>query len=110
MASQPSGHWKGRRGKSREPSHITREELGNMEVRLAKVELKLIDGKKKLKELDMHLEELSAGMDEFHGEAQGVLNTAIDKLASGNETTLHSLDDELATMKEENRASKEELD
>lgn len=34
--------------------------------------------------------ELLAGMDEFPGGVQGTLNTAINELANGNETTRHS--------------------
>lgn len=83
------------RDKSREPSsHIARQELGDIEVRLAKVKLKLIDGDEKFEELDLHLDELSAGM-----EVQGALNAAIDKFSSGKETTRHSLEEELTTVK-----------
>lgn len=65
MISQPSVHRKKGRDKSREPSHIVREKLGDIEIRLAKMKLKLIDGEEKFEELDLHLDELSTSMEEF---------------------------------------------
>ncbi|KAF2298294.1 hypothetical protein GH714_021421 [Hevea brasiliensis] len=53
-----------RRGKSRDPSRA-REELGDLETRLAKIELHLIDGDEKVEELDTRIEELDGGMEEF---------------------------------------------
>ncbi|KAF2315572.1 hypothetical protein GH714_040081 [Hevea brasiliensis] len=59
------------RGKSREPNEV-REQLGDFETQVAKVELHLIDGednfKEKFEELDTRIEELDQGVEEFHEE------------------------------------------
>ncbi|KAF2325026.1 hypothetical protein GH714_022327 [Hevea brasiliensis] len=59
-----------RRGKSRDPSRA-REELGDLETRLAKIELHLIDGDEKVEELDTRIEELDRGMEEFRERCKG---------------------------------------
>lgn len=81
-----------------------------MDTRLAKIELKLIDGDEKIEEFEEHLEELSAGMDELRDEVQGALNATIDKLAGKGETTRHVMAEELVAIREENRGLREELD
>lgn len=52
---QPFTKKKGVRGKSREPSRAS-SELEDLKMRMAKVELKLIDGEEKFEEIDLHLE------------------------------------------------------
>lgn len=97
------------RSKSREPSQL-RSELGDVETRLAKVELKLVDEEEKFEEMEAHLEGLDERVEEFRGEVQGALNAAIDKLASEGETVRHTLGEEMAALKEENRTLREELE
>ncbi|KAF2298293.1 hypothetical protein GH714_021419 [Hevea brasiliensis] len=98
-----------RRGKSRDPSRA-REELGDIETRLAKIELHLIDGDEKIEELDTRMEELDRGMDEFREEMQGALNQAIDKVMGEGESLKISFSNEVAALREENRFLREELD
>ncbi|KAJ9186377.1 hypothetical protein P3X46_001955 [Hevea brasiliensis] len=98
-----------RRGKSRDPSRA-REELGDLETRLAKVELHLIDGDEKIEELDTRMEELDRGMEEFREEMQGALNQAIDKIMGEGESLKISFSNEVAALREENRFLREELD
>lgn len=109
VVSQPAGQKKGSRVKSREPSRVA-SELGDVETRLAKVELKLLDVEEKFEEIDLHLEKFTSVADEFREEVQTALNGAIERLASNNEMTRHSLGEEVATLKEENRFLLEELD
>lgn len=63
MIEHGGGKRKGR-GKSKEPTRA-REELGDMETRLAKAELVLIKEKEKFEEIDTRIEELDYGMEEF---------------------------------------------
>ncbi|KAF2298297.1 hypothetical protein GH714_021427 [Hevea brasiliensis] len=98
-----------RRGKSRDPSRA-REELGDLETRLAKIELHLIDGDEKVEELDTRIEELDGGMEEFREEMQGALNQAIDKIMGEGESLKISFSNEVAALREENRFLREELD
>ncbi|KAF2289039.1 hypothetical protein GH714_024371 [Hevea brasiliensis] len=102
------GRRKGR-GKSREPSRA-REDLGDLEKHLAKVELHLIYGEEKFKEVDTHLVELDGRMEELQGDMQGALNAAIDKLASEGESLSLSHMGECAALRDENRSLKEQLD
>lgn len=53
---------------------------------------------------------LAAAAEEFREEVQTALNSAIEKLASDNETAHHTFGEEVATLKEENRYLREELD
>ncbi|KAF2282442.1 hypothetical protein GH714_044055 [Hevea brasiliensis] len=98
-----------RRGKSRDPSRA-REELGDLETRLAKIELHLIDGDEKVEELDTRIEELDGGMEEFREEMQGALNRAVDKIMGEGESLKISFSNEVAALREENRFLREELD
>ncbi|KAF2303628.1 hypothetical protein GH714_020352 [Hevea brasiliensis] len=100
---------KRRRGKSRDPSRA-REELGDFETRLAKVELHLIDRDEKIKELDTRMEELDRGMEEFREEMQGALNEAIDKIIGEGESLKFFFSDDVAALREEKRFLREELD
>ncbi|KAF2322418.1 hypothetical protein GH714_016832 [Hevea brasiliensis] len=97
------------RGKSREPSRA-REDLGDLEKRLAKVESHLIDEEEKFEEMDTHLVELDGRMEELQGDMQGALNTAIDKLASEGESLCLSQMGEYAALRDENKSLKEQLD
>lgn len=81
-----TGRKKSARGKSREPS-CARDELGDVDTRLAKIKLKLIDGNEKLEELKAHVEELDKNVEDFQDKLQGALNAAIDKLAKESEST-----------------------
>lgn len=90
-------HKKGR-SKSRDPSQL-RSELGDLEMRLTKVELKLVY-EEKFEKSEAHLEGLNERLEEFFREAQGVLNIEIDKLASERETVHYTLSEEMATLKE----------
>ncbi|KAF2311253.1 hypothetical protein GH714_021195 [Hevea brasiliensis] len=98
-----------RRGKSRDPSRA-REELGDLETWLAKVELHLINGDEKIEELDTRMEELDRGMEEFREEMQGALNQAIDKIMGEGESLKISFSNDVAALREENRFLREELD
>ncbi|KAF2282258.1 hypothetical protein GH714_043951 [Hevea brasiliensis] len=80
VVEHEGGRRKGR-GKSRDPSRA-REDLGDLERRLAKVELHLVDGEERFEEMDTRLVELDERMEELRGDMQGVLNAAFDKLAS----------------------------
>ncbi|KAF2282521.1 hypothetical protein GH714_044067 [Hevea brasiliensis] len=97
-----------RRGKSRDPSRA-REELGDLETRLAKIELHLIDGDEKVEELDTRIEELDGGMEEFREEMQGALNRAVKIMGEGESLKI-SFSNEVAALREENRFLREELD
>lgn len=88
---------KGARDKSRELAH-RRDELGQVDFRLAKIELKLVDDEERFEMLELHLEELNNGVHEFRGKVQGVLNAGIDKLASKGENMCHNLVEELAAV------------
>lgn len=72
MASHAAiGLKKIRRGKSHEPSRA-RDEFGDVDTRLAKIELKLIDGDDKLEELEAHVEELDRSDEEFGMRCKGL--------------------------------------
>ncbi|KAF2300466.1 hypothetical protein GH714_013660 [Hevea brasiliensis] len=81
MSVEHEGGRRKGRSKSREPSRA-REDLGDLEKHLARVELHLVDGEEKFEEMDTHLVELYGRIEEFQGEIQGALNVVIDKLAS----------------------------
>ncbi|KAF2321335.1 hypothetical protein GH714_040404 [Hevea brasiliensis] len=97
------------RGKSRDPSRA-REDLGDLERRLAKVELHLVDGEERFEEVDTRLMELDERMEELRGDMQGALNAAIDKLASEGESLRLSQMGEYAALRDENRSLKEQLE
>ncbi|KAF2317445.1 hypothetical protein GH714_022337 [Hevea brasiliensis] len=106
---QPKMRRRRRRGNSREPSRV-REDLGDLEKRLTKVELHLIDGEERFEEMDTRLVELDGRMEELQGDMQGALNAAIDKLASECESLRLSHMEECAALRDENRSLKEQLD
>ncbi|KAF2286313.1 hypothetical protein GH714_013750 [Hevea brasiliensis] len=108
VVEHEGGRRKGR-GKSKEPSRA-REDLGDLEKRLAKVELHLVDGEEKFEEMDTRLMELDGRMEELQGDMQGALNAAIDKLASEGESLRLSHMGEYAALRDENRSLKEQLD
>ncbi|KAF2291637.1 hypothetical protein GH714_027758 [Hevea brasiliensis] len=108
VVEHEGGRRKGR-GKSRDPSR-GREDLGDLEKRLAKVELHLVDGEERFEEVDTRLMELDERMEELRGDMQGTLNTAIDKLASEGESLRLSQMGEIAALRDENRSLKEQLE
>ncbi|KAF2303183.1 hypothetical protein GH714_014403 [Hevea brasiliensis] len=107
-AGKRGGRRKGR-GKSRDPSRA-REDLGDLEKRLAKVELHLVDGEERFEEVDTRLMELDERMEELRGDMQGALNAAFDKLASEGESLRLSQMGEIAALRDENRSLKEQLE
>ncbi|KAF2316222.1 hypothetical protein GH714_041563 [Hevea brasiliensis] len=96
-------------GNSRDPSHI-REEMGDLDMWLAKVELHIADGEEKLNEIDNWIEELDRRLDEFREEAKGTMNAAIDNLTSEGKSIRHALIEDIATLREENCFRREDLD
>ncbi|KAF2324527.1 hypothetical protein GH714_015056 [Hevea brasiliensis] len=102
VVEHEGGRRKGR-GKSRDPSRA-REDLGDLEKRLAKVELHLVDGEERFEEMDTRLMELDERMEELRGDMQGALNAAFDKLASEGESLRLSQMGEIAALRDENRA------
>ncbi|KAF2322154.1 hypothetical protein GH714_007932 [Hevea brasiliensis] len=80
VEGQAAGGRRKGRAKSRDPSQA-REEMGDVEARLAKVELHLINGDERFKELGYRLLELVEVMEETREEMQATLNETIDKLA-----------------------------
>ncbi|KAJ9153756.1 hypothetical protein P3X46_027164 [Hevea brasiliensis] len=102
------GRRKGR-GKSRESARAG-EKLGDMEIRLVRVERRVIENEGRFEEMDTHMEGLVVGIEEFCDEMQGDLNASIDKLASETETLRHSHTEEITNIREENRILREELD
>ncbi|XP_043809670.1 uncharacterized protein LOC122722623 [Manihot esculenta] len=108
VEEQGGGKRKGR-GKSREPTRA-REELGDLETRLAKVELVLIEEEEKFEEVDTRIEELGNGIEEFRKEMQGALDSAVDKLASEMGSLRHAHSEENAAIKEENHFLRAEMD
>ncbi|KAF2321025.1 hypothetical protein GH714_032843 [Hevea brasiliensis] len=109
MSVEHEGGRRKGRGKSREPSRA-REDLGDLEKCLAKVELHLVDGEEKFDEMDTRLVELDERMKELQGDMQGALNAAIDKLASEGESLCLSYMGEYTALRDENRSLKEQLD
>ncbi|KAF2322791.1 hypothetical protein GH714_030785 [Hevea brasiliensis] len=109
MSVEHKGGKRKGRGKSRETSRA-REDLGDLEKRLAKVELHLVDGEEKFKEMDTRLVELDGSMEELQGDMQGALNAAIDKLASEGESLRLSQMGKYVALRDENRSLKEQLD
>ncbi|KAF2314837.1 hypothetical protein GH714_036862 [Hevea brasiliensis] len=109
MSVEHEGGRRKGRGKSRELSRA-REDLGDLEKRLAKVELHLVEGEEKFEEMDTRLVELDGRMEELQGDMQGALNAAIDKLASEDESLCLSHMGECAALRDENRSLKEQLD
>ncbi|KAF2321311.1 hypothetical protein GH714_038573 [Hevea brasiliensis] len=110
----PGGEEQGRgrrkgRGKSRDPGRA-REELGDFEAHLAKVELHLIEGEEKFKQMDTHLEELDGKMEELCEELHGALDSAINKLASEGESFCLSHPNNYAVLRDENRSLREQVD
>ncbi|KAF2298378.1 hypothetical protein GH714_023384 [Hevea brasiliensis] len=108
VVEHDGGRRKGR-GKSRDPSRA-REDLGDLEKRLAKVELHLMDGEERFEEVDTRLMELDERMEELRGDMQGALNAAFDKLASEGESLRLSQMGEIAALRDENRSLKEQLE
>ncbi|KAJ9188183.1 hypothetical protein P3X46_003570 [Hevea brasiliensis] len=108
VVEHEGGRRKGR-GKSRDPSRA-REDLGDLEKRLAKVELHLVDGEERFEEVDTRLVELDERMEELRRDMQGALNAAIDKLASEGESLRLSQMGEIAALRDENRSLKEQLE
>ncbi|KAF2282408.1 hypothetical protein GH714_043985 [Hevea brasiliensis] len=108
VVEHEGGRRKGR-GKSRDPSRA-REDLGDLEKRLAKVELHLVDGEERFEEMDTRLMELDERMEELRGDMQGALNAAFDKLASEGESLRLSQMGEIAALRDENRSLKEQLE
>ncbi|KAF2288722.1 hypothetical protein GH714_011505 [Hevea brasiliensis] len=108
VVEHEGGRRKGR-GKSKDPSRA-REDLGDLERRLAKVELHLVDGEERFEEVDTRLMELDERMEELRGDMQGALNAAIDKLASEGESLRLSQMGEYAALRDENRSLKEQLE
>ncbi|KAF2324918.1 hypothetical protein GH714_021271 [Hevea brasiliensis] len=108
VVEHEGGRRKGR-GKSRDPSRA-REDLGDLEKRLAKVELHLVDGEERFEEVDTRLMELDERMEELRGDMQGALNAAFDKLASEGESLRLSQMGEIAALRDENRSLKEQLE
>ncbi|KAF2313713.1 hypothetical protein GH714_012837 [Hevea brasiliensis] len=108
VVEHEGGRRKGR-GKSRDPSRA-REDLGDLEKRLAKVELHLVDGEERFEEVDTRLMELDERTEELRGDMQGALNAAFDKLASEGESLRLSQMGEIAALRDENRSLKEQLE
>ncbi|KAF2285581.1 hypothetical protein GH714_005628 [Hevea brasiliensis] len=70
VEQQVAGARRKGRAKSRDPSRA-RDEMGDVETRLAKVELHLVNGDETFEELENRLLELVEGMDETRDELQG---------------------------------------
>lgn len=100
IEEQGGGKRKGR-GNSREPARA-REELGDMETCLAKVELVLNEEEEKFEKIDTCIEELSIGMEEF--------DFAVEKLASEAESLRHAQSEDNAAIREENCFLKAKMD
>ncbi|KAF2282498.1 hypothetical protein GH714_044021 [Hevea brasiliensis] len=102
VVEHEGGRRKGR-GKSRDPSRA-REDLGDLEKRLAKVELHLVDGEERSEEMDTRLMELDERMEELRGDMQGALNAAFDKLASEGARNAKEIDNFLWSLEQYFRA------
>lgn len=100
LTQQPTPCKKGIRDKLCDAA-CGREKLGDIDIRIANIKLMLINGEEKFKELDLHMKELSNGMDNFHDEVQIALNATIDKLANKGETMCLSLVEEIIKVREE---------
>ncbi|KAF2322157.1 hypothetical protein GH714_007989 [Hevea brasiliensis] len=109
VEGQAAGGRRKGRAKSRDPSQA-REEMGDVEARLAKVELHLINGDERFEELGYRLLELVEVMEETREEMQATLNETIDKLASDNEALKIAHTEEISATREENWLLKEEVD
>ncbi|KAF2319180.1 hypothetical protein GH714_013783 [Hevea brasiliensis] len=110
MVDEPTvrGRRKGQ-AKSREPSRA-RDEVGDLETRLAKIELHLVNEELRFEEMDNRLLELAEGLDDTRVGMQAALNEALGKLASENEVLKIAHAEEVSTLREENRALKDEVE
>ncbi|KAF2313961.1 hypothetical protein GH714_020949 [Hevea brasiliensis] len=95
--------------KPRDPSRA-REDLGDMEVRLAKMERHLITGDDRFEEIESRLMELGEGLEETRGELQAAFSDALERLISENEALKIAHAEEISAIKEKNRLLKEEVE
>ncbi|XP_057985426.1 uncharacterized protein LOC110653506 [Hevea brasiliensis] len=95
--------------KSKEPSRV-REEVGDFETRLSKIEHHLANEESRVNGLENRVGELADELDETRGEMQAALNMTLDKLATESEVLRVSQAEEVSALKEENRALKEEME
>ncbi|KAL9249783.1 hypothetical protein AKJ16_DCAP04423 [Drosera capensis] len=105
---------KKKRGQIVEKS-MSREDVGDVEVRLARAELAIADGQDRFNELDAQWEEHDSRMKaleeehgELRGEVQARLNLGVEETSKSGDT-LRTLFGELNSLREENAMLKEEL-
>lgn len=91
-----------KKGKKAPPKDKAQEELGDVAARLAKVEMIIAEGEKKLEEMDSNIEDL-------HDEMQGALNMVMDSCSKQVKERCDPLTDKLAVLEFENKALKEEI-
>ncbi|KAF2281651.1 hypothetical protein GH714_044026 [Hevea brasiliensis] len=111
VAEEPTvtrGRRKGQ-AKSREPSRV-REEVGDFETRLSKLELHVAGEESRVDGLENRVGELAEDLDETRGDMQAALNMTLDKLATEGEVLRVSQAEEVSALREENRALKEEVE
>ncbi|KAF2299194.1 hypothetical protein GH714_030937 [Hevea brasiliensis] len=87
------------------PSRL-REELGNIETRMDKIEDHLVSGDR-FEELESRLRELGEGLEDTRGELQATLNEALDKVANESKALKIAHAKEMSTMREDSRVLKE---
>ncbi|XP_057994453.1 uncharacterized protein LOC131174696 [Hevea brasiliensis] len=83
--------------------------MGDVETRLAKVKLHLVNRDERFEEIENRLLELVEGMDETRDELQATLNEALDKVTNESEALRIAHTEEVSIMREENRLLKEKV-
>ncbi|KAF2295798.1 hypothetical protein GH714_034034 [Hevea brasiliensis] len=95
--------------KSMDPSRA-REELGDVDLRMARVERHLVNREDSFEELESRLSELVEEMEESREELQAALNEAFDKVANESEALRIAYAEEVSTMREETACSKKRVE
>ncbi|KAF2299384.1 hypothetical protein GH714_031787 [Hevea brasiliensis] len=110
MVEEQTG--RGRRKGTTKPrdSSRAREDLGDVDVRLAKMESHLIAEDDRFEDIENRVMELGDGLEEARGELQAAVSDALERLSSENEALKVAHAEEIFAIREENRQLKEEME